>query len=73
MYLATLTAENFRVFGARSSPEDAGDALELELTPGVSVLLGENDAGKTAVVDAIRLCLLTTAADFYREPFPTSR
>ncbi|MFG3478305.1 ATP-dependent endonuclease [Streptomyces sp. NPDC047980] len=66
MYLATLTAENFRVFGARRSSEDAGDSLELELTPGVSVLLGENDAGKTAVVDAIRLCLLTTAADFYR-------
>ncbi|MEU2506572.1 AAA family ATPase [Streptomyces sp. NPDC007863] len=66
MYLATLTAENFRVFGARRSPEEAGDALELELTPGVTVLLGENDAGKTAVVDAIRLCLLTTAADFYR-------
>ncbi|MFJ9795399.1 AAA family ATPase [Streptomyces sp. NPDC101145] len=66
MYLATLTAENFRVFGARRSPEETGDALELELTPGVTVLLGENDAGKTAVVDAIRLCLLTTAADFYR-------
>ncbi|MFB7586019.1 AAA family ATPase [Streptomyces sp. NPDC056169] len=66
MYLATLTAENFRIFGARSSPEDAGDALELDLAPGVTVLLGENDAGKTAVVDAVRLCLLTTAADFYR-------
>ena len=35
MYLATLTAENFRVFGARRSPEETGDALELELTPGV--------------------------------------
>ncbi|MFD9518693.1 ATP-dependent endonuclease [Streptomyces sp. NPDC059979] len=66
MYLATLSAENFRVFGARRSAEDAGTSLSLELQPGVSVLLGENDAGKTAVVDAIRLCLLTTAADYYR-------
>ncbi|MER8039489.1 ATP-dependent nuclease [Streptomyces hydrogenans] len=66
MYLATVMAENFRVFGARRSPEDAGEALQLDLAPGVSVLLGENDAGKTAVVDAIRLCLLTSAADFYR-------
>ncbi|MEV5950611.1 AAA family ATPase [Streptomyces sp. NPDC051993] len=66
MYLATLTAENFRVFGARLSAEDAGDSLQLDLAPGVSVLLGENDAGKTAVVDAIRLCLLTTSGDFYR-------
>ncbi|MFG2488085.1 ATP-dependent endonuclease [Streptomyces virginiae] len=66
MYLATLRAENFRVFGARRSALDAGGSLSLELQPGVSVLLGENDAGKTAVVDAIRLCLLTTAADFYR-------
>ncbi|WP_314612837.1 AAA family ATPase [Streptomyces stackebrandtii] len=66
MYLATLTAENFRVFGTRRSPEETGEALELQLTPGVTVLLGENDAGKKAVVDAIRLCLLSTAADFYR-------
>ncbi|MEV0524004.1 AAA family ATPase [Streptomyces sp. NPDC050439] len=66
MYLATLSAENFRVFGARHSVEEAGGSLQLELGRGVSVLVGENDAGKTAIVDAIRLCLLTTTADFYR-------
>jgi len=31
-----------------------------------NVVGGENDSGKTAIIDAIRLCLLTTAADFYR-------
>ncbi len=38
----------------------------MEFGCGTNVLVGENDSGKTAVIDAIRLCLLTTAADFYR-------
>ncbi|WP_181007568.1 ATP-dependent endonuclease [Streptomyces sp. SM1] len=67
MYLAHVRAENFRIFG--SSPQRQGDedeSLRIEFGPGISVLVGENDSGKTAIVDAIRLCLLTTAADFYR-------
>ncbi|MFE9312912.1 AAA family ATPase [Streptomyces sp. NPDC006706] len=67
MYLACLHAENFRVFG--STPRKDGDAdasLCLEFGPATNLFVGENDSGKTAIVDAIRLCLLTTAADFYR-------
>ncbi|MFF3578626.1 ATP-dependent nuclease [Streptomyces mirabilis] len=67
MYLARVDAENFRIFG--SLPKKDGDAdgsLSLEFGPATNVLVGENDSGKTAVIDAIRLCLLTTAADFYR-------
>lgn len=62
-----MRAENFRVFG--SGPADDGDKdsrLNLELDRGINVLVGENDSGKSAIVDAIRICLLTTAADFYR-------
>ncbi|MEV2227868.1 AAA family ATPase [Streptomyces phaeochromogenes] len=67
MCLACLDAENFRIFG--SVPKKNGDAdasLRLEFGPATNVLVGENDSGKTAIIDAIRLCLLTTAADFYR-------
>ncbi|MGA5452739.1 ATP-dependent nuclease [Streptomyces umbrinus] len=67
MYLACLYAENFRIFGA--APQKDGDkdaSLSLDFGPATNVLVGENDSGKTAIIDAIRLCLLTTAADFYR-------
>ncbi|WP_064444696.1 ATP-dependent endonuclease [Rhodococcus sp. YH3-3] len=67
MYLASVRAENFRIFG--SSPKSDGDddrSLHLEFGPATNVLVGENDSGKSAIVDAIRLCLLTTATDFYR-------
>ncbi|WP_156178595.1 hypothetical protein [Saccharothrix sp. ST-888] len=33
--------------------------------PGLSVLVGENDSEKSAVIDAIRLCL-TSSADYFR-------
>lgn len=45
MYLAELGLTNFRAFG---------DA-HVEFSPGITVLLGENNAGKSGVVDALRL------------------
>lgn len=61
MSLACLYAENFRIFG--STPRNDGDAdasLCLEFGSAKNVLVGEN-SGKTAIIDAIRLCLLTAA------------
>lgn len=53
MYIAEIRIENFRLFGA-------GDqAFVLQLTQGLTALVGENDAGKTAVIDALRLVLGT--------------
>ncbi|NKV29904.1 AAA family ATPase [Rhodococcus hoagii] len=61
-----MRAENFRVFGSGPGEHSGDDRrLSLELGPGTNVLVGENDSGKSAIVDAIRICL-TTAADFYR-------
>lgn len=68
MYIAELFIENFRSFGARDQ------AFKLTLTPGLTALVGENDAGKTAVVDALRYVLGTRdqeqlrvdEADFHR-------
>lgn len=59
MYLARLEIENFRIFGEQAT----GEHCSLLLEPGLNVLLGENDSGKTCVVDAIRLVLGTTPID----------
>lgn len=62
MYLKRIRARNFRVFGdGTTAPE-----LDLELNPGLNILVGENDAGKTGIVDAIRQVLLTTSYESVR-------
>lgn len=53
MYISQIRIENFRLFGA------GGDAFELSLKSGLTALVGENDAGKTAIVDALRFILGT--------------
>lgn len=62
MYLSEVFIENFRIFGA----EEDGTHLRLTLRPGLNVLVGENDSGKSAVVDAIRYVLWTTSRDYQR-------
>jgi putative ATP-dependent endonuclease of OLD family len=60
MYLSQLMIRNFRLFGS----EDP--SFTLDFTPGVTALVGENDSGKTAVVDAIRYALLTRDMEYIR-------
>ncbi len=60
MYLAEIRIDSFRLFGTDDQ------ALVLPLKAGLNVLVGENDAGKTAVIDAIRLALGTTSQEFLR-------
>ncbi len=57
MYLKHIRAQNYRAFGDGVS----GPALDWELNPGLNILVGENDAGKTGIVDSIRQVLLTTS------------
>jgi len=62
MYLKRIRARNFRAFGeGAAAPE-----LDWELNAGLNILIGENDAGKTGVVDAIRQVLLTTSYESIR-------
>jgi len=62
MHLKRIRAQNFRAFGdGKISPK-----LDWTLSPGLNILVGENDAGKTAVVDAIRHILWTTSYEFVR-------
>jgi len=60
MYLSKITIENFRCFGSGQ------DKLELRLNKGLTALVGENDGGKTAVIDALRFVLGTTDQEWQR-------
>ena len=60
MFLAELRIENFRAFG------EGMQALVLALRPGLTAIVGENDSGKTAIVDALRLALGTRDQEFFR-------
>ena len=60
MYLSELTVRNFRQFG--EGPAE----LQIEFQPGVTALVGRNDSGKSAVIDAIRYALLTRDQEFIR-------
>ena len=60
MYLSKLTIENFRCFG------EGVKRLELSLRPGLTTLVGENDTGKSAIIDALRFVMGTTDQEWYR-------
>lgn len=60
MYISKISIENFRLFGS------GAQAFTLALNPGLTALVGENDAGKTAVIDAIRLVLGTRDHELLR-------
>jgi len=60
VYIAEIRIENFRLFG------EGVQAFVLPLTPGLTALVGENDAGKTAVIDALRLVLGTRDQEILR-------
>lgn len=60
MYLSTLKIWNFRKYGVG---KDDAPGLELHFQKGVNVLIGENDSGKTSIVDAIRYVLRTKSGE----------
>lgn len=58
MYLSSLQIKNFRCFD--------GNAHNITFNKGLNVLVGENDSGKSAIIDAIKLVLGTTDMNWYR-------
>lgn len=59
MFISELFASGFRCFGLDS-------ALSLRLQKGLNVLVGPNDAGKTAIIDVPRYVLWTRTDDYVR-------
>ena len=67
MYLSNIKLWNFRKYGDNSSSFDLAKAnLDLNFTKGLNVLIGENDSGKTAIIDAIKLVLKTHSYDYIK-------
>lgn len=67
MYLSELRLTNFRKYG--SSTDEQGNVLpglSLKLNSGLNLLVGENDSGKTAIIDAIKLVLQTHSYELTR-------
>ena len=60
MYLSILKLWNFRKY---SQGSDEAPGIEISFNKGVNVLIGENDSGKTAIVDAIRYVLKTKSGE----------
>ncbi|MFH2044335.1 MAG: AAA family ATPase [Pseudomonadota bacterium] len=68
MYLHNLKLWNFRKYGLcpkKGEKEITNEnfGLKIEFQPGLNVLVGENDSGKTAVIDAIRYLLDTNSQE----------
>ncbi|WP_417361517.1 ATP-dependent nuclease [Galbibacter sp.] len=66
MYLSNLKLWNFRKFGEDSSIDLDKPSLNLNFNDGINVLIGENDSGKSAIIDAIKLALKTHSYDWLR-------
>jgi putative ATP-dependent endonuclease of the OLD family len=69
MYIARIKLWNFRKFGSEGAFDLNAPDLDLPLSEGTNVLVGENDSGKTAIVDAIRFTLGTHSLDWNRIGF----
>lgn len=71
MYLSNLKLWNFRLFGSNQEVSlETGELrppdLDLDFKNGLNVLIGENDTGKTAVIDAIKLVTNTHSSEWVR-------
>lgn len=62
MYLQHIHTQNFRAFGDGTT----APTLDWKLNPDLNILIGENDAGKSSIIDAIRFLLWTTSFETVR-------
>jgi len=58
MYLSQLKITNFRKYG--------NPGLEVSFNQGLNVLIGENESGKSTIIDAIRYILYTQSLEYIR-------
>ena len=61
MFLSELKIWNFRKYGTNIN--DA-PGLDLKLNKGLNLIVGENDSGKTAIIDAVKFVLQTQSHDY---------
>jgi len=61
MFLSKLKIWNFRKYGIGGN---GAPGLDLSLNKGLNLLVGENDSGKTAIIDAVKFVLQTQSYDY---------
>lgn len=67
MYISELKLWNFRKYGNGLNDLDFENPhLTVPFEKGMNVLIGENDSGKTAIIDAIKLVLKTHAYEWIK-------
>jgi putative ATP-dependent endonuclease of OLD family len=66
MYLANLKLWNFRKFGDTKEFNLKTPHLDLNFKLGLNVLVGENDSGKSAILDSIKHVLKTHSYEWIR-------
>ena len=67
MYISELKLWNFRKYGSESNVFDLNvPDLCIPFEKGMNILIGENDSGKSAILDAIKLVLKTHAYEWIK-------
>lgn len=66
MYISELKLWNFRKFGSNQAFDRNKPNLTLHFQKGLNLLVGENDSGKTTIIDAIKYVLLTNSREYIR-------
>ena len=66
MYLSELRLWNFRKFGDDSNIDLTSPHLIVPFKNKLNILVGENDSGKTAIIDAIKLVIKTHAIEWIK-------
>lgn len=69
--MAELHLTNFRKYGVSLVKDGSGEdvsrpGLSVRMNPGLNLIVGENDSGKTAIIDALKLLLSTQSNDFIK-------
>lgn len=69
MFLSELKIWNFRKYGCGELDPETNKVkpgLHVTFNSGLNLIVGENDSGKTAIIDAIKLILTTQSNDFIK-------
>ena len=66
MYISSLKLWNFRKYGSLKTLEILKPDLIVSFNKGMNILIGENDSGKSAIIDAIKLVLKTHAYEWIK-------
>lgn len=61
MFLSSISLTNFRKFGISDNGEPG---TTVHFNPNFNIIVGENDSGKTAIIDAIRYLLGSVSDDY---------